>query len=410
MKKWLTLLLCGTMMMTTFVGCGGEAPATEEPADKEPEKPTNPFVDVVNTDCWGERSVAVLGDSVSFGAGCSGSITDNSYVGIVRKAVNEANGSQNYGFVSAYPTNWGNPRSDEIHPWPTMTGGPGVVGNPSGWEENDNGDFLAKMALTAYDKGATVTYRLADGYDYAYACVYYRTGTDYGTFSVGTGEGTAFKALTSVNGESAYDGNNTASVVKRTDFFAVKDMTDGLTVCVDSDGKPVSVAGIGYYNDISGDMVTFNNYSRGGLMFSEVSDTVIDQAASAGTLILGVGYNDVYWGASNGYFEDDFTDRVNYLIEAVKKNGTKLIVNDYIWDNPKTTTNQLQKAMKEHCRAELQRLAEETGGVYINQSEIHGDAIIEALNDNDGVHPTDAGHQLMADAIIEAMGLNEGEA
>ncbi len=407
MKKWLAILLAGVMMMTAFVGCGEETPNT--PEEQEPEVVKNAYADVKTTDCWGEKTVAVLGDSISFGAGCKDSISDNSYVGILRKAFNKENESTNYGFVSSYPTNWGNPRSEEITPWPTMTGGPGVQGNPSGWKEDDNGEFLGKMGMTAYQKGATITYKLSEGYRYDYICVYYRSADGHGSFSVGTGEGADYRALTSLKGDTVYDCQNATAEVKRTDFYAMSDMTDGLTICLESD-KEVGIAGIGYYNDISGEKVTFNNYSRGGLMFCEVSDKALDQAASAGTLILGVGYNDVFWGYMNGYYPEDFTDRVDYLIEAVNKNGTKLIVNNYIWDNPETRVNPLQEEMLTHCHAELKRLAEETNGILVDQNAVWGDKIITEVNNGDGVHPTDAGHEMMAQAILEAIGLAEGEA
>ncbi len=412
MKRILSVLIAGAMMMTMMAGCEKAETPTQTP--DVPEEPINEYADVKTTDCWGEHSIAVLGDSISFGAGCTDSITDNSYVGILRKAFNEENGSENYGFVSSYPKNWGTPTSEEIHAWPSMTGGPGVVGNASGWAEMDNGEWLIKMGMTAYEKNATITYQLKDGYDYDYFCVYYQTGADFGDFVV-TDNGTA-KAEVDGGEALIYVGKNDTTETKRTGFFKTADFSNGITIQVASTGnniaksKPVTITGIGYYNDISGDMVTFNNYSRGGLMLCEVGDQVLDQVASAGTLIVGVGYNDVFWGYQNGYFAEQFTDRIDYLINACNENGTKVIVNDYIWDNPQTMRNPLQESMYTHCHAELARLAEETGGVYVNPQEVYGDEMIEEVNNGDGVHPTDAGHAMMAQAILDAIGLGEGDA
>ena len=128
------------------------------------------YANPTTTDCWGERSVAILGDSISFGAGCSGEIAANSYAGIIKNAVNAANGSTNYGFMPAYTTNW-SPRSEEVCSWPTMTGGPGVTGNSEGWAETDNGNYLMTFGLTAYKQYASLTYTLRDGYDFEYVCV-----------------------------------------------------------------------------------------------------------------------------------------------------------------------------------------------------------------------------------------------
>ncbi|MBQ3094035.1 MAG: SGNH/GDSL hydrolase family protein [Clostridia bacterium] len=354
-------------------------------------------------DWWGERSIAVLGDSISFGVGCTGEIADNSYVGIVKKAVMSTIGSKNYGFTSAYPTCWTNPKAEEIMAWPTATGGPGVEGFPEGWLELDNGKALCSFVMTAYNEGATLTYRLRDGYEYAYACVYYHTCEGGGSFEVVSGDNAVCELGNDV--PLVYDGQNTTDETKRTGFFRLADFKDGITLRIVSDGAPVAITGIGFYNDLSEDAVTFQAYCRGGVMLTSLSDTVLKQAASAGTLILGLGYNDATFGVNLGRTAADFTDRVDCLLAAVKHYGTHLIVNDYLWDNPQDVRNDEQKAMFVHCRNELMRLAKEAGGIYINQSEYGGDAMIAEVNNGDGVHPTNAGHALMAKPILEALGL-----
>lgn len=367
-----------------------------------------------NTDWWGEKSVALLGDSISFGAGCEGNIADNSYAGIVKKAVSAANGSPNYGFMPAYTTNW-SPRSEEVCAWPTMTGGPGVVGNDQGWTETDNGERLMYFGLTAYKQYAGLTYTLRDGYDFEYFCVYYQTGPGYGTFVLSNVvDGLGYDQST-IDGVTVYDCENTVSETKRTGFYRVSDFPNGMTIAITSaDNSPVTINGLGFYNDISGDYVTFNKYTRGGAMLTPLSDTVLSQAASAGTLIMGLGYNDAFWGHSYSFTKDDFTDRIDYLIAECNKNGTKVIVNDYLWSNYNTLSTylgysaELQAEVDEkftHFRAELKRFAAETNGIYINQEERWGEEIMAYVTANDGVHPLNGGHALMAQAILEAMGL-----
>ncbi len=367
-----------------------------------------------NTDCWGEKSVAILGDSISFGSGCEGNIADNSYAGIVKKAVNAANGSPNYGFMPAYTTNW-SPRSEEICSWPTMTGGPGVTGNSEGWSETDSGDRLMYFGLTAYKQYAGLTYKLRSGYDYEYFCVYYQTGPGYGSFVMSNVVDNMGYDQTALDGTVVYDCENTVNETKRTGFYRVSDFSNGMTIAITSaDNSPVTITGLGFYNDISGNCVTFNKYTRGGAMLTPLSDKVLSQAASASTLIVGLGYNDAFWGRDYGYTKANFTNRIDYLIAECKKNGTNVIVNDYLWNNYNTLSayTGLSAAAKTDIdekfafySEELKRLAKETDGIYIDQEAHWGSELMAYVNANDGVHPLNGGHKLMAQAILEAMGL-----
>lgn len=374
------------------------------------------YTQVETTDWWGEKSVALLGDSISFGAGCSGAIADYSYAGMIKKAVNGANGSTNYGFMPAYTTNW-SPRSEEICSWPTMTGGPGVTGNSGGWSETDDGDRLMYFGLTAYQQYAALTYTLKSGYDYEYVCVYYHTGPEHGQFVVANNvDGMGYdQTEVGASASKVYDCENTVEETKRTGFFRVSDFTNGISInIVSADNQPVTITGLGFYNDISGEQITFNKYCRGGAMLTPLSDTVLSQAASSGTLIMGLGYNDAFWGNAYGYTKEDFSDRIDYLIAECNKNGTQVIVNDYLWSNYQTLATyqgysaEVKADVDEKFaffHEELKRFAAETDGIYVNQEARWGQDIIDAANAVDGVHPNNSGHEMMATAILEAMGL-----
>ncbi len=375
------------------------------------------YMKVNNTDWCGEKSIAILGDSITFGAGCTGNIADNSYAGIVKKAIDAKLGGTNYGFMPAYTVaNW-SPMTAEVCGWPTMTGGPGVTGNAEGWAETDSGDRLMTFGLTAYKQYASLTYQLRDGYNFKYVCVYYQTGPSYGQFVVADNleDGGHDQAEVGQGAPMVYDCENTVAETKRTGFFEVSQFTNGISInIVSGDNQPVTITGLGFYDDISGNTVTVNKYARGGAMLTPLSDRVLAQAASADTLIVGLGYNDFFWGNEYNYTKADFANRIDYLIAQCKKNGTNVIVNDYLWSNYKTLAqyNAWSSATRTSIdekytffHAELKRLAAETKGVYINQEAYHGQAIIDAANANDGVHPTNAGHAMMAQPILKAMGL-----
>lgn len=399
-------------------------------------------------DYWGERSITLLGDSISFGVGTSndattsgsasdlynmtGGIPEYSYVSYVKKAVQAANGgSMNYGFTSAYPTAWpGVARSEEIHSWPTRdTDSSGSTA----WvcDNNDSGDRLTSVGMTCTSAWKTITYTLREAYvnEYSYFCVYYQSEPDAGMFCIADGNG---GEVANVNGSKSYV--NTASTdgtskTMRTAFYKLSDCyknDDGapqIIICHDGTTKPVTITGIGYYKDISEDTITFNSFTRGGISLINLSETVLDQATSADTFIMGLGYNDFCFNhvrVNNG----EFAAQIDKLIELCNAKGTQVIVNDYAWENPVVSDSWTESQRTAHAivKSELKRFATETGGIYIDQQGIYGDAILATLNDGseigansskttgDNVHPNNEGHKMIAQNVVAALGLEWTEA
>lgn len=382
------------------------------------------------SDWWGERSIAVLGDSISFGAGVTDSIAESSYVGLVKKAVAAANnGNMNYGFTSAYPSLWTNPRTDEIHAWPERTQNSG--GNDWICDKDaatglggEDGHRLVSVAMTSITKWSVLTYELQEQYkdDYDYFCVYYQAKPNAGDFVIADGKG---GEVPDIKGSKAYihAGANTTSSTdetRRTEFYRLSDCPDDkIRICAgsrtDAD-HPISITGIGYYKNLNKETVTFNNYSRGGLSLQRVENVVLDQVSASDTLIFALGYNDIHFYLDKVQ-DGTFSERIDYLIKKCKENGTNVIVNDDAWFNEYMyrNTNKWDTARIENFRVwhtflkdELKRLARETNGIYIDQQkEIGSDKILAELNSSgaDGVHPPKAGHAMMAENVIEALGL-----
>ncbi len=371
-------------------------------------------------DYWGENSIALIGDSISWGAGTSGGISEYSYVSYVKKTVQNANsGKMNYGFVSAYSKQWANgsyyTNSEEIHAWPEHVN----------WEETNDGDRLMKFGMRSVTPWSTMTYKLRADYvdDYNYFCVYYHTEPGNGTFALADDKG----------GEVPYaDGtatgyiktNNTVEETKRTKFYRLSDCPKDsagipkIIICHDGTQNPVVITGIAYYKELpeidnADGYVTFNAFTRGGAMLSELSYKVLEQTAKADTLIMSLGYNDLVWASNAGYTRDDFISRIDFLIEKCNENGTQVIVNDFTWSNynkiaPYTGWNADMQAeldwRSENFSLHLRRLAEETDGIYIDHEATLGtDVIIPLLPDT--VHPNNEGHKLIAQNVVAALGL-----
>jgi len=404
--------------------------------------PVTDYAKPTGEDWWGENTVALLGDSISWGAGteCTtvktdpalsvGGIPEQSYVSYVKKAIQNYNsGKMNYGFVSAYPTGWAgtyNGRSEEIHGWPERDSD--ADGNTL-WvcDGNDDGNRLMSAGFTCSVGGyKTMTYKLRKDYyqKYNYFCVYYDAVSNGGSFCIANG---SQGEVADVNGSKSYVSTKSSTrVTKRTAFYPLANCpkdSNGIPkiiICKDDTTNPVTITGIGYYktlpkeNNADG-YVTFNSYSRGGAMLSKLSYKVLEQAAKADTLIMSLGFNDACWGANSGCTREDFINRIDYLIEKCNENGTQVVVNDFTWSNynkvsPYTGWNATMQAELdwrfENFSLHLRRMAEETGGVYIDHEAILGtDVIIPLLPDT--VHPNHAGHKLIGQNVVAALGLTD---
>lgn len=361
---------------------------------------------------WGERAITLLGDSISFGVGASDPLPETSYVSYVKKAVQAANGGNlNYGFTSAYAGHWqpGN-FAFELHGWPTHST---FADGTTHWvcDNIDKGTRLTSVAMISSTPWSWITYSLREAYaeQCEYFCVYYHVEPNAAHFCIADGNG---GEVADVGGSKAYI--NTASpdgteYTTRTAFYRLSDCPkdeNGLpkiTICHDGTTNPVSITGIGYYKDISENGITFNSFTRGGISLVNMSDTVLQQVAKSDTFILALGYNDIT--LSNRVIAGEFTAKIDRLIELCKANGTKVIVNDVTWHQDAYAGSAVEQAQT-IVRSDLRRFARETGGIYINQPELLGDAILEDLNTKgDGIHPSSDGMRLVAQNVVAALGL-----
>ncbi len=390
MKRFLAIGIACVVLMTAFAGCG------EKPSYEAVNTDT---VDVTATDVFGEHSITVLGDSISHGA-ASVDIHEKGWVALVKARINELTGDNNYGFTSVEGTLWGQTKSYELHEFPETEEGFKNRGDAGkGWTEYRTAELLGTKGLGSSVKDATLTFTAKEHYKYFY--VYYEAGADYGTFEVYDSAGEMLMDVDASKGEG----------YSRTEPIELPE--DNKIILKATSDKEVIFTGIGYYNKPDG--VVVSNYANSGLQLAGtgkasdgnmtgLDEKFLDMATKSGTLIFAIGYNDAYFTTDM----DVFAEKIDYLIEKVNENGTKLIVSDCVWDKSGgDKLAQLRTPRVSKVKAQLKRLAEETGGVYVEHQAIYGDAILETLGD--GVHPNADGHAMMANAILEAMGLAEGE-
>ena len=394
MKRLLaTAAACG-ILATVLTGCGGIG--NETPSY---ERINNDVINVTPTDVFDEHAIVILGDSIAHGA-ATGEIHKNSWPSHLKAAINAKTGDNNHGFVSVEGTLWGQAIAHDLHAFPETPEGfknRGAVGN--GWTEYRTAELLGTKGLGSSVNGATLTFTAKEHYKYVY--VYYEAGAAYGTFDVLDSAGEVLLSVDASKGEG----------YTRTEPLDMPE--DNKLILKATSDKEVIFTGLGYYNKPDG--VVVSNYANSGLQLAGTGTAadgnvtgldpkMIDMATTAGTVIFALGYNDAYFASDM----DLFAERIDYLIEKANANGTKIIVNDCVWDKSGgDKLIQVRFPRVKKVKDQLKRLAEETNGVYVEQQAIHGQALLDSCED--GVHPNAEGHAMMAQALLDAMGLEAAQ-
>jgi lysophospholipase L1-like esterase len=315
-------------------------------------------MNIAKTDDFGDYAIAVFGDSITHGANCP-DIPNQSYIGLLKNRLAQKGLLKNYGFASAESSMWNScGRYDEIH---QIRRDENTL-----WREERMPENLGTFALTAEQRGLTFDVDVGGAYQYAY--VYYTSAIDNGMFIMKSG-----RASVTVNSRERLGGVRRAGPIR---------IADGKIHIETLDNNTVVISGFGYYNDLNGLVV--NNYSNNGLRLVGLDDNVIRTMARAGTVIFSLGYNDSHFPTK----KSEFTRKINVVIAEAKKYSTRVYVNDLCWNLPEDN----------HFRRGLRHLAIATNGIYIPQTDQIGRL------DPVGAHPDPAGHKIIADALINAMG------
>lgn len=335
-------------------------------------------------DMYGEKSINILGDSISQGLNAP-NLYDDSWASLFKGAVNKKFGSYNMGYVSlnAYD-DWGVVTCKEIHTltideskWTRKAAyeAPGTAGNCSYISNPYSPGSTIKFTLNRKEGG---TDRHINGF-----YIYYTAGATYGSFNV------------KVNGKVVSSVNCFAQKVNgcaRSPYIALPAGTgDKLTieiVTTNSDHKLVSINGISYI-DTPG-AVTVNNYSLSGVRLVDYDDSLLEKLCKANIVLLTLGTNDAGTQADI----ETFKHKLSVVSQTCIKNGSLLIVGDVIW--PRYGDGMWATPYKNA----LIDCAKAADGYYIDFSPLDSQ-YPNLLADNDICHPTVEGHAIIADKICE---------
>lgn len=325
----------------------------------------NPYFNFKGTDPYGNRSISVFGDSITHGAN-SIDIPENSYIGLLKKAITLETGSTNYGFTSIEGTMWNSAGvHKEIHQ---------VTFDTTVWKERRSGGNVGTFTLYTKVPGAMLD--IAVRKSFQKFCIYYAVGMTSGDFEIVSGG----KVLAKINGYAEKPGFSRSDYI---DYSGV--VNNQFSIRNGSEEKLVSINGVGYYDDIKD--IVVNNYSNNGLMLQTMNDSVIKFMCKADIVIFALGYNDSHFTGS----PEKFTEKINLVIQNIKLNHSKLIVNDLCWNLDSS----------DYYRKELKRLATECNGIYIDYQAVYGEKILAEIKDT--AHPTILGHKMIADELLRVL-------
>ncbi|HGF3735249.1 TPA: phage tail protein [Vibrio parahaemolyticus] len=340
---------------------------------------------------WGAKVINILGDSISHGANVP-DVPNDSWVGITRKLLNLEFGATNHGFVPIVDKmGSGENIYQEIHKV-TRNGNWGGISGP------DASHLMSGYAFASGNAGDTLEIEvptIAERF-----AIWYDRKVGGGSFRVyvnGTDVGTLTTSSPDEAGEGGFYWHN-GSALKLKD-----DGTGKCTIRLEVVGNGVvTIMGLSYLDDASEFQV--NNFSQSGRKARDLSDDVIKKAVvGAQAVVFALGHNDQYLTGSE---KNQTLANLDLLAEKCKQYETKLYILDFCWH--KDYSNYVRQKLKEISK-DVPRCT------YVNFAEyfkIDGSTVSTATTINkleflsDGSHPTEMGHQIIAETLAKSMGLS----
>lgn len=333
------------------------------------------------------KNITLIGDSISHGAFALNTFM-HAWPRIFNRMINAETGSSSYGYTNWQTLGSGATETLEIHN--VSFGGPAW----SGISESSAQAAASPIgnALRAGGVGSTMTFGLP--FFQNRAEMHYIKQPGGGTFTV------------SVNGALVSTVNTNGTLGRAKVAFNLLDAGTGyVTVAVEQTvAGIVDIVGPSYLSSVIEPV--FNNWSQSGRRLRYMGESVISSLmAESSTFIMALGHNDQFDADSDNTYYAEFVQRITWLIQYAKQYNVKVVVPDFCWT----------AAESSRARAELKRLAKETGGVYINLPKMifSGDIAVSTthLIDTlkmwtDGSHPNKDGHKWIAETVARAMGLS----
>ena len=329
-------------------------------------------------DVFGEKSISIIGDSISQGKNSVRMYYD-SFAARFKRALGEKYGAYNMGYVSFNDYDeWNGFLNYEIHR---------IYDKTENWTDRHgeaSPDTPGNYSYTASASGAALEIRLdreADGIDHHINgfYIYHTAGPGYGEYQISVNG----QVITSVDCDAAE-----TQVCARSPYIEIPEGL-GYEITIEivklSADDQVTITGISYIDQP--DTLTVNNYSLSGIRLIDIDDEVLREISRANVVLFTLGTNDAGTEADI----NEFQRKLNVVVEACRENGSVLVVGDVIWDRYGDAS------WATPYKDALQKAAEAANGYFIDFTTIGNDKILDEANDIS--HPTYEGHRYIAEKL-----------
>lgn len=337
----------------------------------------------VGKDMYGQKTINIIGDSISQGIG-AGDMTNKSYPYYIRKAIKEKYGACNIGFTSLnfkdvqeYSSNY------ELHT---------LEFPDKAWSRLYSASAGIYPGCLAYKMGATTEtsemrikfQRSADKINGSINgfYLYYAKGGRNGKFDL------------LINGVKymTVDCSGEENGCARTDYIPLpQSCPDDVTVSIVKAAgfESVIITGISYIYDP--EAITVNNYALSGLKLDDVDPALVEKLCKANLVIFALGFND----SGNNIPKSDFVAKLEKGINVCKAEDTPFVLINFIW---------YDEGVRGEYRKMLAQCALKYEIDYIDMCFVRSDEGGKFLSDY--AHPSAYGYSIVGKKINEYLGLS----
>lgn len=320
------------------------------------------------------KTINFIGDSISHGVGATTTFND-SWVGIMRKLLNEEFNGVNYGYVSLNTKETG-------HTW--FEHDIIDVKKIGTWSEtNPNGAVIGNYNIYSSTPGDKLQIKVKR--DCKYVRIYFEKNNDCGSFDVSL-NGTVVKTI---------DSNSTNIEIGLSDLIDTEQYPALFDLDITVKSGRVSVCGIQLIDDLNN--YTVNNFSKAGISLQQIHNPILWHYFNADVVFFNLGHNDCYSMRNL----DGFKSYINQCIEIINVCNPFVIVNDFIWYE--NEDNGFRQELKRLCNSIKK-------AIYIpfpdkvpftNMSEATESGFLVDFS-----HLSDIGHQMIAETNAKVLGLS----
>lgn len=412
MKNFLSALICLALCVALVfaVGCSknptDENSSNSDPSSNNPERPRGealteeelPFEKYIyesgfysfndkefpdfefseGKNIYGEKSIHIIGDSISEGAQAK-VIHNNGYPALLKNSLNKWYETNNWGYVIPFNTNDNGDK--DIHTFTAESGGwmrETHSPNTPGFVRYTSSDKAGSTALIATDRRKDSYDRHINGF-----YVYYSSGSMSGGFDI------------TVNGQKVHSvaAGGTLNNMTRTEYIAIpSDVKNKIEIrIIKTDDKAVSINGISYAEQDEG--VFVNTFACSGMTLCEVENDLLREMCKANYVFLALGYNDVGKGDV-----DTYTKKLEVVTKACEESGATLVCCDFMW-----APSNASSSWGENIKNAMFNAAKTAKGYYIDFTYFAKVDREYALAD--AAHPTPKGYKLVARKLCYFLGI-----